>query len=100
MLEEIGTPESRGKLANEKNWGRKRKINGIRSPRLQKRRFTCAGDGVRSGAIWGKRTGKGKTGFQFARSSKKWMDREKASLRQCRSLCGSGVLDARLFQQS
>ena len=43
MLEEIGTPDRAESLANEKT-GDQGEDHGIRSSRLQKRRFTCAGD--------------------------------------------------------
>ncbi len=82
-----------GKLADEKT-GDEREDHGIRPSRLQRGRLTRAGD-ARDRAGLGQAYRKRKLGSNL-RETRRSHGSRKTSLRQCGSLCGSGVLDARV----
>ena len=91
MLEEIGTPD-RAEAWLMKKLETKEKDHGFRSSRLQKGRFTRAGD-ARDRARTGQAHWQGTMGANLRKARGSDGSRE-TSLRQCRSLRGACVLDA------
>ena len=97
MLDEIGTPDRAEawlmeELANEGE------DHGLRPSRLQKRRFTGA-DHARDRARSGQAHRQGTMGADL-RKARGSDGARKTTLRQCRSLCGAGVYDARLSSRN
>src|ERR1041385_6598305 len=80
-------------MVNEKA-GDERQDHGIRSWRLQKGRFPRAGEAGDSARPW-KTDRERELGADLREARTSDGSRETA-LRQCGSLCGAGVLDARL----